>query len=67
MNDFIICKFQKIEIYFLFSKVRGCDRIIPVDIYVPGCPPSAEALLYGVLQLQRKIKRYDTLQKWYRK
>jgi NADH-quinone oxidoreductase B subunit len=34
--------------------VRGCDRIVPVDIYVPGCPPTAEALLYGILQLQRK-------------
>ena len=37
--------------------VRGCDRIVPVDIYVPGCPPTAEALVYGILQLQKKIRR----------
>jgi NADH-quinone oxidoreductase subunit B len=37
--------------------VRGCDRIVPVDIYVPGCPPTAEALIYGIFQLQNKIMR----------
>lgn len=43
--------------YYHFSEsvVRGCNKIVPVDLYVPGCPPTAEALFFGVLTLQRFI------------
>nr|CAH8851360.1 unnamed protein product [Trichobilharzia regenti] len=53
--------------HYSYSVLRGCDRVIPVDIYVPGCPPSAEALMYSILQLQKKIKSERPVQAWYRR
>ncbi|KAL5474814.1 hypothetical protein EMCRGX_G026831 [Ephydatia muelleri] len=53
--------------HYSYAVVRGCDRIVPVDIYVPGCPPTAEALLYGLLQLKKKVSRTKAVQMWYRK
>ncbi|GAA5860830.1 hypothetical protein JCM3774_003157 [Rhodotorula dairenensis] len=53
--------------HYSYSVVRGCDRIVPVDLYVPGCPPTAEALLYGMLQLQRKMRRSRKGVQWYRR
>ena len=50
----------------LFLQFILVSRIVPVDIYVPGCPPTAEALMYGFLQLQKKVKRMQSAQAWYR-
>jgi len=41
--------------YYSYSVVKGCNRIIPVDLYVPGCPPTAEALMSGVNFMQRHL------------
>ncbi|MBI1233315.1 NADH-quinone oxidoreductase subunit B [Hyphobacterium sp. SN044] len=49
--------------HYSYAVVRGCDRIVPVDVYVPGCPPTAEALVYGILQLQKKIRREGSIER----
>ncbi|KAI1308613.1 mitochondrial NADH-ubiquinone oxidoreductase 20 kd subunit [Xylaria venustula] len=53
--------------HYSYSVVRGCDRIVPVDVYVPGCPPTSEALMYGIFQLQRKMRQTRITRMWYRK
>jgi len=45
---------------FSYSVLNGVDKYVPVDVYVPGCPPRPEALIDGVLALRQRIEEYRT-------
>lgn len=47
----------------LYNIISGIDEVLPVDVYVPGCPPRPEAIIYGIVQLLEKLKKTDRMEK----
>jgi len=43
--------------YRTYATLQGIDRVVPVDVYVPGCPPRPESIIFGAMQLQKKIEK----------